>query len=145
MSEWSAPNPRFRERLLSNVAAPGFTSWAGTTVERLDPGIAHLSVRFRDDLAQHHGYFHGGVIGALGDNACGIAAGTLVDGDRYPITAEYTINIVRPANGDRLVARASVVKPGARLTTCAAEVSCCADGNETLVAVMLSTHAIVPG
>jgi uncharacterized protein (TIGR00369 family) len=144
MSQWTPANPHFRERLHANVETPGFTRFLGTTIERVDPGISELVIAFREELGQHHGYFHGGVIGALADNACGIAAGTLAPADTYPITSEYKINIIRPANGELLIAHGSVIKPGTTVTVCRADVSCRTNEQDTLVATMLATLVNVP-
>lgn len=144
MAQWTPVNPEYRERLLANVNQPGFTYWLGTAITELEPGLAEITIQHRPELCQHHGYFHGGIIGALADNACGIAAGTLVPEDRYPITSEYKINILRPASGEKLVARASVVKAGATVSVCRADVFHRSDGNDTLTATMLATLVNVP-
>lgn len=144
MAQLTPANPDYRTRLFENVEQPGFTSWLGTAIMELEPGMAELSIENRPELSQHHGYFHGGVIGALADNACGIAAGTLVPEDRYPITSEYKINILRPAMGATLIARASVVKPGATIIVCRADVFHLDEGEETLTATMLATLVTVP-
>jgi uncharacterized protein (TIGR00369 family) len=137
--EHSPRNPEFRQRLEASVAQPGFTRLLGTTIRSIEPGTVELEIDYRDELAQHHGYFHGGVIGALADNACGMAAGTLVDAASYPITSEYKINILRPAVGQRLVARAVVVKAGATITVCRADVYSAIDDTEQLTATMLAS------
>jgi uncharacterized protein (TIGR00369 family) len=59
------------------------------------------------------------------------------------LTVEYKINLLRPAKGDRLVARARVVRPGKTLTVCAGDVVAHA-GAENVVATMLATVMAVP-
>jgi acyl-coenzyme A thioesterase PaaI-like protein len=55
------------------------------------------------------------------------------------LTVEYKLNLVAPAVGERLVARAEVVRNGKTLKVCRADVFGVKDGVETLCAVMLST------
>ena len=82
-----------------------------------------ISVKKRPELLQQHGFFHGGVIAFLVDNATTAAAGTVIDrATQTCLTAEYKLNIVAPALGDRLACTASVVKPGRRLTIVEAKV-----------------------
>lgn len=42
-----------------------------------------------DDLLQQHGFFHGGVVGALCDNAGAYAAFTLIEAEQSMLTVEY--------------------------------------------------------
>ena len=66
-----------------------------------------LAVAITDQLKQQMGFAHGGVVSYLADNALTYAGGTAM---RVPVvTSEYKINYVRPAVGDRLVARARAV------------------------------------
>lgn len=144
MTGWTPTNPAYRERLLAELQRGGFTHLLGTTIVSLEPGAAVLRIDRREALLQHHGYFHGAVTGAIGDNACGIAAGTLVAADRYPITSEYKINILRPASGDALIARSEVVKHGGSLIVCRADVMTISGDVERLCATMLATLVEVP-
>jgi acyl-coenzyme A thioesterase PaaI-like protein len=52
---------------------------------------------------------------------------------------EYKINLVAPAAGEMLIARARVVRSGKTLKICAADVFAIKDGKETLCATTLST------
>jgi uncharacterized protein (TIGR00369 family) len=60
------------------------------------------------------------------------------------LTVEYKINLLRPAKGDRLVARARVVRSGKTLTVCAGDVIAQTGGPENVVATMLATVMAVP-
>ena len=52
-------------------------------------------------MHQHHGFVHGAVVGFMADSAC--LGGGLGGGD--VVTSEYTLNLLAPAVGERLVAR----------------------------------------
>lgn len=116
-----------------------FNSFLGAEVLVCANGIAELTVGIRPDLAQHHGYVHGAVVGAIADNACAWAAASVV-GD--VVTAEYKLNLLAPAIGDKLIGRGRVIKASARLVTCTADVFAVKDGDERHVATMLAT--IIP-
>jgi len=81
----------------------------------------------------------GGVITAGLDNACGIAAFTLMPKGADIPTVEFKTNLLAPAKGERFIFRAHVVKPGRTLTVCEARGFAEADGTESLVATMTGT------
>lgn len=122
----------------------GFMQLVGAQIDLLAPGRAVLSLARRKELLQQHGLFHGGVIGFLVDNTTTVAAATLIrDAGQSCLTAEYKLNFVSPANGDRLVCEASVIKPGRRLTVVEAKVLCHSGGEAKLCAVALATIAMI--
>ena len=90
-------------------------------VEAAD-GRAAIEVPYREDLTQQHGYFHGGVVTAIADTACGYAAYTTMPEDSSVLTVEFKINLMNPAAGDRLRAEATVRKAGRTLVVVAAAV-----------------------
>jgi uncharacterized protein (TIGR00369 family) len=122
----------------------GFMRHVGARVDHAAAGKTTLSVDRRDALLQQNGFFHGGVVAFLIDNATGAAAASLLRGGRQTcLTAEYKINFVSPAKGERLSCTAVVVKPGKRLTVAEAKVHVHSDGQAKLVAVALATLANV--
>jgi uncharacterized protein (TIGR00369 family) len=124
--------------------AQGFLHHMGATVDEVLPGHVAISVKKRPELLQQHGFFHGGVVAFLVDNATTAAAGTVIDRDRQTcLTAEYKLNIVAPALGDRLACTGTVVKAGRRLTIVEAKVHSHAGDKVKLVAVALATIANV--
>lgn len=61
------------------------------------------------------------------------------------LTAEFKINLLAPAAGDRLIARGKVIKAGRTLTLAQAEVFAEAGGREKLVALLTATLMTVQG
>lgn len=55
------------------------------------------------------------------------------------LTTEFKINLVAPAAGERIVARARVTKAGHALTLVQAEVFAERDGHEHLIAFLTTT------
>lgn len=132
------------EAVRAAVHAQGLFQHLGARIDDITPGHVVMSLDNRPELLQQHGFFHGGAVAFLVDNATTCAAGTVVDRDmRTCLTAEYKINIVSPAVGDRLECTATVVKPGRNLTVVEAKVHCYNGGKGKLVAVALATIANV--
>jgi len=84
---------------------------------------------------------HGGVTGFLVDNAITIAAATLRG--QPALTAEYKLNLLSPALGDRLICRARVIKPGRQVAVVGADVFCVIDGIEKHTATALASIAML--
>ncbi|MCF2523341.1 PaaI family thioesterase [Bradyrhizobium sp. G127] len=125
----------------SNVMRQGFMVHVGAEVTDLTRGGCVLSVDRRSELLQQNGFFHGGVTAFLIDNATTIAAAT-VKGQAV-LTAEYKLNLLAPATGDRLICRARVVKPGRQLSVVTADVFCVIDGVEKHTATALASIAMI--
>ena len=124
------------------LEAQGFLKLVGAEVVEIAPGAVVMALDRRPEVLQQGGLFHGGVIAFLIDNATTAAAGTVIDRSRHTVlTAEYKLNILAPARGDRLICRAQVLKPGRMLTVVEAKVHCCTGGAEKLTAAALATIA----
>ncbi len=111
----------------------------GATLTGMDDGYVEISVPAADALLRTSGMFHGGVIAALADSAGGYAATTLHAQDVSFLTVELKINFLRPAKGDRLIARGKVIKGGATLTVVRSDVYTAENGTEKHVATTLIT------
>ncbi|MDQ7730335.1 PaaI family thioesterase [Halomonas sp. SpR8] len=118
------------------LSEQSFSLLVGAELEVFEAGTAELSLEIRDDLKQNNGFAHGGVVSYLADN-CITFAGASILGNC--VTSEYKVNYVRPAIGDRLIARATVLYSGKRQSTCECKVYAQTDGEEKLVAVSLGT------
>ena len=117
-------------RQLNELAA--FNRWCGIEVKEAGPGLVVIEMPWRPELGQYVGFMHAGVVGALIDTACGYAAATLVG--QSLLASHFSVNCLRPAVGERFVARARVVKPGRSQVFTACELSAIANGKESLVA-----------
>jgi acyl-coenzyme A thioesterase PaaI-like protein len=69
----------------------------------------------------------------------------MMPADHSVLTVEYKINLVAPAAGEMLVARARVLRSGKTLKICAADVFAVKDGAENLCATSLSTIMAMAG
>ena len=124
------------------LASQPFSALIGAQLHALTPGHVEIHLPLTVQLKQQHGFAHGGVVSYLADNALTFAGGTAL---RVPVvTAEYKINYVRPALGERLVARARTVHKGQSQAVCTCEVFAVNDGVEKLVALAQGTIARLP-
>ncbi|KAA5802419.1 PaaI family thioesterase [Alkalicaulis satelles] len=108
------------EILREVVKIQPFERWAGLEVLKAEDGQVETRIVLRpDEMTQHHGFLHGGLIGFLADNAAAYAAATVV-GD--VLSAQYTIHFLSPGVGEAFRARARVVKAGKRQVVVSVEV-----------------------
>ena len=135
----------FAQRVLDSFERQGLMKHLGARIAQLQPGRVEIRAPYRAELTQQHNYFHAGVSGAIADSACGYAAYTLMPADSSVLTVEYKINLLAPAAGDELIARAHVVRSGRTLTICVADVYVRKGYAETHRATMLATIMCLPG
>jgi uncharacterized protein (TIGR00369 family) len=145
MRAFAPKNPEFAARVRENFARQAALGLIGAELTRIEPGVVDIEVQYRPDLAQQHGYFHGGIVGMVADGAAGGAAFSMIPADSTVLSVEYKINFIAPAAGERLIARGRVLKPGRTLCICQVDVTVVRDGEETLCAVMLQTAMALAG
>ena len=126
------------------VGGQGMAKHLGTRIDAVEPGRTVFSLDRREELLQHHDFFHGGAIAFLIDIATTSAAATLVDRETQTcLTAEYKLNFVSPARGEKISCEATVIKPGRRMTVVEAKVYSHENGEPKLVSAALATIAII--
>ncbi|MFH1091418.1 MAG: PaaI family thioesterase [Pseudomonadota bacterium] len=113
-----------------------FNSFLGVHVNYCHDGALELTFPIRPELRQFHGFAHGAVVAAVADVSCAWAAAHMVGNVR---TAEYKINFLAPAEGDRLIGRSQVIKVSKRQVICRSDVYAVKDDQEKLVATALAT------
>jgi len=124
-----------------NVGRQGFMNLVGAELSELARGHCTIAVDRRPELLQQHGFFHGAVTAFLVDNATTIAAAT--SRGEPALTAEYKLNLLSPATGERLICRARVIKPGRQVAVVAADVFCVTDGVEKHTATALASISML--
>ncbi len=117
----------------------------GAELAVVEPGFAEIHLPLKPEITQQHGFIHGGVVGMIADSAAGYAANTLTPADTSVLTVEYKLNLVAPADGQRLVARGEVIKPGRTLIITRAEVFAIRDERWMLCALMQQTIMAMQG
>lgn len=77
------------------------------------------------------------------DTACGYATYTVLPPDAAVLTANFTVNLLAPAAGERFAFVGEVVRAGRTLTVCRADAF--ADGDKRPFAVMQATMSALYG
>lgn len=117
----------------------------GAKLSHVSKGRVHITAAYEDHLTQQHGLFHGGVIATLADNAMGYAAYSTMEADQHPLSQEFKINLVGKGMGEKLVAKAEVVKAGKTIKVVRCDVYGVKDGVETLCATSLGSIFTLEG
>lgn len=133
------------QRIRDSFGRQGLMTHLGASLKEIRRGFVTILMRFRPELSQQHGFFHGGGTSAIADSAGGYAAFTMFPENSSVLTVEYKVNLLNPAQGDVLEAVGKVVKSGRTLTICQLEVF--ADGRQgrSLVAIGQQTLMCLAG
>jgi uncharacterized protein (TIGR00369 family) len=115
------------------LAAQPFSLLLGTEMTEYGEAGVELRLVMTQALRQQHGFAHGGVLAYLADNALTFAGGFAMGGG--VLTADLKLNYVRPAVGQLLIARATVVSAGRTQAVCRGEVLASNDGVEKVCLV----------
>lgn len=139
------PDPDYVARVRASFGRQKAMQLIGARMTAISPGACTIELPCRDDLTQQHGYIHAGIVSMIVDSAGGYAGFTLFPPDASVLTVEYKLNLLAPATGERLVAEASVVKPGRTLVITRGEVYAERAGARTLCAIMQQTLMVMGG
>ena len=133
-------NPAFAEEIKQSFTKQTIMGLIGAELSRVEPGVIEITLPYRADLAQQHGYLHAGIVTTIADSACGYAAYSLMPPNSEVLSIEFKVNLLRPAKGEKFLAMAEVVKAGKTLTVVRADVfGVDGEGQRELVATMLGT------
>ena len=147
-STFEPRDPDWERKVRESFASQKVMATLGAELLRVVPGHCEIRLPCRDELTQQHGFIQAGIVSAIADNAGGYAGFSLFPADSSVLTVEFKINLIAPAQGERLLARGQVVKSGRTLTVCALEVfaldgagqagdgatrKLCASGQQTLI------------
>ncbi|MCF4128512.1 PaaI family thioesterase [Methylobacterium sp. SyP6R] len=132
-------------RVRASFDRQGLMRTLGASLGAVSPGEVEIALVPGPAVSQQHGFVHAGAVSAIADSAAGYAALTVMPPGAGVLTAEFKINLLAPAAGNRIVARGRVVKAGRTLTLAQAEVFAENDGRERLVAMLTATLMAVQG
>lgn len=137
-------NPDFSEKTRSIFSRAAFAGDLGILLTDMGPGWCESVLAVAPKHMQQDGFVHAGVQATIADHTAGGAAGTLAAEEDLVLTVEFKINFLRPALGERLRCRATVLRPGKTLSVAESEVFAEGDGNRKMVAKAMVTLALVP-
>jgi uncharacterized protein (TIGR00369 family) len=138
-------DPDVAARVRDSLARQSFMNLLGVSLVHLAPGEVHLAFPVRPDLLQQHGQVHAGALASVMDSAAGYAAYTRMPEGSGVVSVEFKVNLLEPARGERIEARARIVRAGRTLTAVAAEAWAVGPEGERLVATLSGTMMCLVG
>jgi uncharacterized protein (TIGR00369 family) len=133
------PNPDFAETAKRFLMEMPIAQHFGFLVTDIGPGLFEITQPFRKELSFSPGIFQAGPVGTLADMAAACAGITMLPCGWAASTVDYTIMLIAPPAGEKIVARGRVVRSGRTLSVTASEVYAVRAGKETLCATALAT------
>lgn len=127
------------ERITASFNSQGLMATLGARLVSVADGEVQIALPFSERISQQHGYVHAGAITSIVDSACGYAALTKAPPEWEVVSAEFKINLLRPAIGERFVAIGKVQHSGKLLTVCTGEVRAFTGSGFKVVALMQAT------
>lgn len=128
-----------QERIAVSFKSQRLMATLGAQLVSVADGEVQIALPFSEHLSQQHGYVHAGAITSIVDSACGYAALTKAPPECEVVTAEFKINLLRPAIGEQFLAIGRVQSAGKLLTICTGEVRAFAGTTYNVVAIMQAT------
>ena len=138
-------HPEYKTMVRESFVKQGLMAHIDAELTTVEPGFTEIRLPYRNSVSQQHGLFHGGVTASILDSAGGYAAYSLFEVGDGILTVEFKVNLIAPATGDELIARAKVIKLGESLSVARGEAFVVKYGRETLCAVMQQTLMRVVG
>jgi uncharacterized protein (TIGR00369 family) len=130
----------FNAQMQAILDAQGFSKFLGARITAMESRGVELQLAIADHLKQQHGYVHGGVLSYLADSSLTFAGGMALGPSI--LTSEFKINYLRPAIGQLLVAKASVLSAGKSQAVCRCDIFCVDQGVQVLCAAAQGTIAV---
>lgn len=126
-----ASDPNYAQRVRDSFLRQGAMSHLGAVLHSIEPGRVEIDLPYRPQLSQQHGFFHAGMVSTVADSAGGYAAYTLFPADSSVLTVEFKVNLIAPADGERVRALGQVIRSGRTLTICELKAYVYKTGRET--------------
>lgn len=145
MSTHQPRDPAFEARVRASFARQRLMHTLGVQLVRVAAGECDMEMPFSADFTQQHGFLHAGTLTSVVDSACGYAALSLMAPGAAVMSVEFKVNLLAPAAGEVLLARARVVRSGRTLTIVAGDGFMRARGEERHVFTMLATMMAIEG
>ena len=135
-------DPNYEERVRHSFMRQAAMKLIGARLTRLEPGAVDITLPYRPDLSQQHGYLHAGMLSTIADTAGGYAGYTLFPADSSVLTVEYKLNLLAPPQGVLLRAQAHVEHQSAGVGVARVEVVCGDGTTMTRCGLLTGTYRI---
>lgn len=131
-------------RVRESFARQAMMTTLGAELSVVGRGATEIRFPYAASLTQQHGYLHAGAVTTALDSACGYAALTVAPEGSEVLSVEFKVNLLAPAVGKVIVARAQVKRAGKKLGVCTGDAFAWRPDGEKLIATMLATMIFVP-
>lgn len=138
MTRFPPRDPAYAQRVAAAFRRESATARWGAALTAVAPGAVEIAIPVAAALTAAPGVLHRGIVAALLDDACLLAALSLTAPGDLAAAAEYKLNHLAPAHGETITAAAEVIRPGRTITVCRAD----ARANGRRAARMLATLTI---
>jgi uncharacterized protein (TIGR00369 family) len=138
-------DPEYSARVRDSFARQGAMHLVGAQIVEIAPGTVKLQFVPEAKHSQQHGFVHAGIVSTVLDSACGYAASTLMDADAGVMTIEFKVNLLAPAQGDRIELTGKVRKTGRTISVVEGEAIAFIGAKQTVVASMTATLMTIRG
>lgn len=145
MSDFKPRDPDYRAVVQQTFDDAPFIRSLGAVLDDVGPGFCVASLELAPDHLQQDGVVHAGVQATLADHTAGCSAATLMAPGERVFTIEFKLNLLRAGQGEKLVCRARVLRPGATITVAEADVFAVHQGKEGLCAKAMLTFTFKQG
>ncbi|MEO8287377.1 MAG: PaaI family thioesterase [Chloroflexota bacterium] len=137
------PDPEYAKAAEQVFIGASFVTDVGLELLEVGPGWAETRLGVLPRHHQQTGIVHAGVQATMADHTSGTAATTVLRQDEFVLSTVINLNLLRPATGQELRCRATVLKPGRQIVVVEAEVYASIDGASILVSKATVTLAVL--
>jgi uncharacterized protein (TIGR00369 family) len=142
---FTARDEQFIQRIESSFSKQTIMATIGAQLVRVVPGQVTIALPVAAHISQQHGFVHAGIVATIADSAAGYAGLSLMPKGAGVLTTEFKINLIAPANGEKLIAEGRVIKAGRTLTIAMTEVFNEVKGQRKLCALLTATLMTMEG
>ncbi|MDH8701303.1 uncharacterized protein (TIGR00369 family) [Dysgonomonadaceae bacterium PH5-43] len=128
-----------REKLIDRVTRNPYVNHLQIQFTKVEDGVVEAVMPLFEHQRQYSGVIHGGILAAVGDTVAGFAAYTLTPPDKDVLSAEINVSFLRATWGDKLIAKAKIIKPGRNIHFGECEIFC----NDKMVCKVTGTFCVV--
>jgi uncharacterized protein (TIGR00369 family) len=145
VTTFTPQDPAFAARVRASFDKQQAMHTLGARLTRVEAGEVDIELPYRADLTQQHGFIHAGILATVLDSACGYAAFSLMPAEAGVLSIEFKVNLLAPAEGERILVRGRVVRAGRTISVCTADAYAVRDGRERHVTTMTGTMMTILG
>jgi len=102
--------PDFQDRIRASFDTQGLMGTLRASILHIAPGEVDIALSPSSTVSWQRGFVHAGAVATIADSTAGYSALGLMPPGAGVLTTKLKINLVAPAAGERIVARARVVK-----------------------------------